>query len=141
MHLLHNGTEVTVRPEQLDPANAGGWLSGSGKTKQCAEGDARGGPAFLVYYAPAFLQSLASEDAHVALLVLSDVYRAARALWPLEKTAEMEARTVTINVGALRGLSALRLSGVHAKGSCWRLVQRSIARESRSQMSMWLWSK
>jgi len=98
--------------------------------------DARGGPAFLIYYAPAFMQSLASTDAHVALLVLTDVYRAARAIWPLEKTADAEARTVTINVGALRGLSTMKLSGVHAKGSCWRLVQKGPADAQVEQVKL-----
>ena len=41
LQLLRNGTEVTVKPEQLDPKNAGGWFSGGKKeTRQCAEGDA-----------------------------------------------------------------------------------------------------
>jgi hypothetical protein len=87
--------------------------------------DARGGPAVLIYYSPAFLQHLADENGHVALLVLADVYRAARALYPLESSAEAEARTVTVHVGAIKGQSAAALASVHAKGGCWRVVRKS----------------
>lgn len=86
--------------------------------------ECRGGPAFLVYYSPAFLQHLAPENALVALLVLADVYRSARAIWPLELTPEAEGRTVTVHVGAIKGVSSAKLHAAHAQGSCWRLVQK-----------------
>ncbi len=83
-----------------------------------------GGPAFLIYYSPAFLQSLAVENALVALLVLADIYRAARKLWPLETTAEAQGRSVIIHIGAIKGLSSYKLTNAHARGHCWRLVQK-----------------
>ena len=42
------------------------------------------GPAFLVYYSPAFVRSLAMADKPLAALrLLAEVYRRARVLWPL----------------------------------------------------------
>ena len=41
------------------------------------------GPAFLVYYSPAFLRNLSPADALPALRILAEVYRRARQLWPL----------------------------------------------------------
>jgi len=41
-----------------------------------------GGPAILVYYAPALMQKAGKQDPRGALLVLADVFRQARSLWP-----------------------------------------------------------
>lgn len=46
-----------------------------------------GGPAFLVYYSPAFMRQ-SIEDALTGLRVLAEVYRAARALFPLIEEGE-----------------------------------------------------
>jgi len=45
------------------------------------------GPAILVYYAPALMQKAGKQDPHGALLLLADVFRQARALWPLSEAA------------------------------------------------------
>jgi hypothetical protein len=48
----------------------------------------RGGPSFLVYYSPAFLRNLTPYHAKDGLRLLAEVYRRARALWPLRPEAE-----------------------------------------------------
>ena len=40
------------------------------------------GPAFLVYYSPAFVRTVAKHEPLTALQILAEVYRAARAIWP-----------------------------------------------------------
>eukprot|EP00932_Pfiesteria_piscicida_P010155 SRR837773.21034.p2 GENE.SRR837773.21034~~SRR837773.21034.p2 ORF type:complete len:250 (-),score=78.74 SRR837773.21034:24-695(-) len=65
-------------------------------------GNAEGGPAFLVYYAPAMLNRNHT-DASGALYVLAEVLKQARALWPVVHGVEVE--TVTIMVDALKELS------------------------------------
>merc|ERR1719162_2933881 len=44
------------------------------------------GPAILVYYGPALLQKAGKKDPKACLMVLAEVYRQARTMWPL--TAE-----------------------------------------------------
>ena len=46
------------------------------------------GPAFLVYYSPAFVRHLAPVDALPALRILAEVYRRARQLWPLQESTD-----------------------------------------------------
>lgn len=62
------------------------------------------GPAFLVYYGPALLQKLGKKSPDVALLVLAEVYRQARALWPFAE-ADKDT-TVTLRIDALKELDA-----------------------------------
>ena len=83
-----------------------------------------GGPTFLVYYAPAFLQNLALDEPRVALTILADVLRAARAMWPLESGPEAEGRSVTIHIGQLKGKPPSTLTQVHDGGGCWLLVKK-----------------
>ena len=42
-------------------------------------------------------------DARVALSVLAEVYRGARALWPLEESEAEAARNVTVRIDQLKG--------------------------------------
>jgi hypothetical protein len=58
----------------------------------------QGGPAFLVYYAPALLQRNATIDPGGALSVLAEVLRRARDLWPLSVAVADGAVTVRIDV-------------------------------------------
>jgi len=90
--------------------------------------DLRGGPAFLVYYSPAFLRSCcAGSDvagAHMGLAALSEVYAAARRLWP--RTATGEADGVTVYVDELKACAGLdELHGVYAEGGCWLLLREN----------------
>merc|ERR1712110_432592 len=41
------------------------------------------GPAFLIYYGPAFLQNLGNDSPVMRLGALAEIYRCARQLWPL----------------------------------------------------------
>ena len=43
----------------------------------------RGGPAFLVYYSPAFVRHGGQTDLGTTVAMLAEVYRAARTLFPL----------------------------------------------------------
>jgi hypothetical protein len=45
------------------------------------------GPAILVYYAPALMQKAGKQDPRGALMLLADVFRQARALWPVSEAA------------------------------------------------------
>ena len=56
------------------------------------------GPAFLVYYSPAFLRTLAPTAALPALRILAEVYRRARELWPLRPTTG-NTHSVTVRIG------------------------------------------
>ena len=48
----------------------------------------RGGPAFLVYYSPAFVRHGGQTALGTTIAMLAEVYRAARALFPLQSSAE-----------------------------------------------------
>jgi len=61
------------------------------------------GPAFLVYYSPAFLRTMAPHHAFEALMLLTEVYRRARKLWPLTRT-QGNAHAVTIRIDQLKEL-------------------------------------
>ena len=81
------------------------------------------GPAFLVYYSPAFVRTAMQSDARAALSVLAEVYRGARALWPL---LEADAgRNVTVRIDQLKSLSAAQIAAVHAEGACWVAVRKN----------------
>jgi len=85
----------------------------------------RGGPAFLVYYSPAFLRGCVSiNELKAALGILAEVYRAARQLFPLQP--EAEGSSVTIFIDQLKAhKTAEKISAVHATGRCWLLVQKA----------------
>ena len=66
------------------------------------------GPAFLVYYSPAFVRQSAAKSesaARLALCQLADTYRAARLLFPLGTSDEDASRNVTVNIDALKGMA------------------------------------
>jgi hypothetical protein len=60
-----------------------------------------GGPAFLVYYAPAMLQKNVNGNLALAIKVLARVLKTARLLWPVSD--EQEGEQVTIMIAALKG--------------------------------------
>ena len=82
----------------------------------------RGGPAFLVYYSPAFVRKGALEDAGAALYALAEVYRAARALWPTDEA--MSGRCVTVHIGQIKDKGPRELADVYAEGQCWVLERK-----------------
>ena len=85
--------------------------------------DVRGGPAILVYYAPAFLRSALSERPRGALAILAEVYRAARSLYPLSEASA--ATHVTVRVDQLKELSVAKITSLFATGECWVLLRQS----------------
>mmetsp|Transcript_22748 Transcript_22748/g.50277 ORF Transcript_22748/g.50277 Transcript_22748/m.50277 type:complete len:1319 (+) Transcript_22748:219-4175(+) len=58
------------------------------------------GPAMLIYYAPALMQKCGSQDPQGALMILAEVYRQARDLWPL--SSEAAEKIVTVRIDALK---------------------------------------
>jgi len=58
------------------------------------------GPAFLVYYGPAFLQKAGMLDPSGAMQVLAELLRVARTVWPLKSS--LGGVTVTVRIDALK---------------------------------------
>ena len=81
-----------------------------------------GGPAFLVYYAPAFLRKALPEDATAALSLLAGVYRAARALWPATAGGS---GWVTVRIDAIKDSPVAELCRASARGEWWVLARRN----------------
>ena len=84
---------------------------------------ASAGPAFLVYYSPAFLRTAARLDCAQGLRMLAEVYRVARSLWPLSTSKAGE--TVTLRVDQMKERSPERIMEGHQWGECWMLVKRN----------------
>lgn len=57
------------------------------------------GPAFLVYYGPAFLQRMGTDSPVRRLEILAEIYRCARKLWPA--SAEQAGQCVTVRIDAI----------------------------------------
>lgn len=82
------------------------------------------GPTFLIYYGPAFVQSLASSDSAVRKLsVLAEIYRSARTLWPA--SAELVETNVLIRVDTIKGLSTSDMLKEKQAGTIWLLVKHN----------------
>uniref|UniRef100_A0A7S4BGV2 Uncharacterized protein n=1 Tax=Chrysotila carterae TaxID=13221 RepID=A0A7S4BGV2_CHRCT len=82
-----------------------------------------GGPAFLVYYSPAFLRACLQERPNAALPILSEVYAAGRDLFPL--SAKASCMSVTLFIDKLKSCTADRIAAAHAEGYCWLLVKHN----------------
>jgi len=82
----------------------------------------RGGPAFLVYYSPAFIRKLTPTDTLPALALLAEIYRRARKLWPLE---EGGSGTVTVRIDQIKELSLQEIQSVYSAGDSWLLSRRN----------------
>jgi len=81
------------------------------------------GPAFLVYYGPAFLQSLGSDSPARRLSLLAEIYRCARALWPA--SVSMTATTVTIRIDTIKALSLNEMHKLELQGNMWLMVKHN----------------
>jgi len=125
---------------------------------------AQGGPAFLLYYSPAYIRhccalqeappaaalqpsgsALWHEAPHMldeirgALNVLSEVYRAARVLWPLTKDAQEEGdalTNVTIMISELSKSGAQDVLRGYSTGHCWLLQKVGASHGTVVVMSM-----
>jgi hypothetical protein len=71
------------------------------------EGTERRGPSILVYYAPALMQKAGKEDPLGTLVVLAEVFRQARALWPLSESAA--SWWVSVRVDQLKEFTAAEI--------------------------------
>jgi len=60
------------------------------------------GPAILVYYGPALLQKAGKKDPKSALIILAEVYRRTRELWPLSQASA--GKSVVVRIDALKEL-------------------------------------
>ncbi|CAK0793293.1 unnamed protein product [Prorocentrum cordatum] len=83
------------------------------------------GPALLVYYAPALIQTAGAAFVGEALKVLAAVCRASRELFPLEAALQAVESTVVIRIDALKALTPPEV----AAGGPW-LLQRMSAVEA-----------
>eukprot|EP00435_Cladocopium_sp_Y103_P063178 s15_g24.t1 len=61
------------------------------------------GPAFLVYYGPAFLQRMGSDSPLRRLEILAEIYRCARKLWPARTDQAGDCVTVRIDAITIQG--------------------------------------
>ena len=95
----------------------------AGETYEGTSGNAHG-PAFLLYYSPAFVRATAHEDVGIALRMLAEVYRCARHLYP--KSAAAADKTVTVHMAAMKASTIKELSDeTYSGGSAWLLVRTS----------------
>ena len=63
------------------------------------------GPAFLVYYSPAFLRTVAKSHPLAALQILACIYRGARELWPFDTRDGASPSPTTNCLPSLRALA------------------------------------
>jgi len=81
------------------------------------------GPAFLVYYGPAFLQVIGNDDPAARLAMLAEIYRCARALWPAS-VAKVDVN-ITIRIDIIKTLSVAAIQDATAFGDSWVLLRHN----------------
>ena len=82
-----------------------------------------GGPAFLVYYSPAFMRVAARKDAVGGMRFLAEIYRQARTLWPFSRDwADVH---VTILIGQIKDHTPQHMMDGYEWGDGWILVKRN----------------
>eukprot|EP00416_Gambierdiscus_australes_P038209 CAMPEP_0171100174 /NCGR_PEP_ID=MMETSP0766_2-20121228/52793_1 /TAXON_ID=439317 /ORGANISM="Gambierdiscus australes, Strain CAWD 149" /LENGTH=757 /DNA_ID=CAMNT_0011559949 /DNA_START=75 /DNA_END=2348 /DNA_ORIENTATION=+ len=99
------------------------------------------GPAFLIYYGPAFFQNLGNDRAVFRLSVLAEIYRCARQLWPA--SVAQVATTVIVRIDTIKTLSANDLIQVTKQGDLWLLVKHNdgeafIERSSKKKLNKFI---
>mmetsp|Transcript_20778 Transcript_20778/g.45749 ORF Transcript_20778/g.45749 Transcript_20778/m.45749 type:complete len:1304 (-) Transcript_20778:173-4084(-) len=92
-----------------------------------ADDHLREGPAILIYYSPALMQKGGSVDPQGAMMVLAEVFRAARALWPA--SAADAGSFVTVRIDALKDLPISSILHAHQPGVSW-ILSRTSARDA-----------
>jgi len=88
--------------------------------------------AFLLYYGPMFLRSAVADDPVAGLEILSEIYRAARVMFPPKPDESGAGVGVTVHLGQLKsavsdgGQQSLKkkVVDVHNEGSCWVLLRK-----------------
>mmetsp|Transcript_17510 Transcript_17510/g.37463 ORF Transcript_17510/g.37463 Transcript_17510/m.37463 type:complete len:986 (-) Transcript_17510:581-3538(-) len=81
------------------------------------------GPAFLVYYGPAFLQQMGTDLPVERLSVLAEIYRGARELWPT--SISKVASNVTVRIDIIKALSIEEMYEAILRGDTWLLVKHN----------------
>jgi len=81
------------------------------------------GPAFLIYYGPAFLQALGSDSAVLRLRILAEIYRCARELWP--ESASAVATSVHVRIDTIKGLKVQEIQDVLFRGELWLVTKHN----------------
>jgi len=81
------------------------------------------GPAFLVYYGPAFLQNLGNDVPVKRLSVLAEIYRCAREIWP--SSVAKAAVNVIIRIDMIKSLSVGDMQEANMQGDVWCLVKHN----------------
>jgi len=81
------------------------------------------GPAFLIYYGPAFLQAVGSDSVVLRLRILTEIYRCARELWPESQAAV--ATSVHVRIDAIKGLGVDDISEALVKGELWLVTKHN----------------
>jgi len=84
----------------------------------------RGGPAFLVYYSPAFIRKLVPDETGEAIRILAEMYRRARDLYPLRDDFEI-CQTVSVRIDRLKELTAKEIMSACESDERWVLVKRN----------------
>lgn len=82
------------------------------------------GPAFLVYYSPAFVRNFVTSDALGMLRILAEVYRGARRLFPLKPSVGSK-HTVTVRIDQLKDAKFDDVMGATCEDRAWVLVRHS----------------
>merc|ERR1712151_850036 len=99
------------------------------------------GPAFLIYYGPAFLQNLGNDRAVRKLSLLAEVYRCARELWPA--TVSKVAVNVIVRIDTIKGLSTAEIQDAMPVGDVWLMVKHNeseafIERSSKRKLNKFI---
>jgi hypothetical protein len=82
------------------------------------------GPALLIYYAPALLQTSGKKDPRGVLHILAEVYRQSRVLWPLEDDPDVANKSVIIRIDAIKDLDPSEITNPET-GCNWLLARNS----------------
>mmetsp|Transcript_2036 Transcript_2036/g.6165 ORF Transcript_2036/g.6165 Transcript_2036/m.6165 type:complete len:219 (-) Transcript_2036:165-821(-) len=96
------------------------------------------GPAFLVYYGPAFLQKAGLLDPLGALRILAEILRKARTMWPL--MSSWAGATVVIRIDLLKA-ETVQACSEPMPGEAWcleRVSERSCAVARANLRSPWM---
>jgi len=81
------------------------------------------GPAFLVYYGPAFLQNMGMDRPVVKVSMLAEIYRSARALWPAQ--ADQVGQSVTVRIDCIKDMSVADMRKATLGGDVWLIVKHN----------------
>merc|ERR1719291_855433 len=81
------------------------------------------GPAFLIYYGPAFLQNMGTDSPAAKIRMLAEIYRRARVLWPAQP--EKVAQSVTIRIDCIKEISVADMCKAALSGDKWVIAKRN----------------